>query len=100
MLLVVTKVDSSGSKKTPRTHAHSQSIEWRLHYGRNFSKKIRGRHQSSAIRMVNTVRDMITAFEAVPTSKLEDNRFLQLKLSLEEKLTTILSSWMERYYTW
>lgn len=64
------------------------------------AKKIRGRHLSSAIRMVNTVGYMITAFEAVPTSKLEDNRFLQLKLSLEEKLTTILSSWMERYYTW
>ena len=52
-------------------------------------KKIRGGHRASATRMVNAVGEMITAFEATPTSELDIKRLLQLKLSLEEKLSTI-----------
>ena len=52
-------------------------------------RKIRGGHRASATRMVNAVGEMITAFEATPTSELDVKRLLQLKLSLEEKLSTI-----------
>ena len=49
-------------------------------------RKIRGGHRASATRMVNAVGEMIAA---TPTSKLDVKRLLQLKLSLEEKLSTI-----------
>ena len=52
-------------------------------------KRIRGGHRASATRMVQTVGEMITAFEAEPTSELNVKRLLQLKLSLEEKLSTL-----------
>lgn len=39
--------------------------------------------------MVNAVGKMIAAFEATPISELDVKQLLQLKLSLEEKLSTI-----------
>ena len=39
--------------------------------------------------MVNTVGEMIAAFEAEPTSELDVKRLLQLKFSLKEKLSTL-----------
>jgi hypothetical protein len=51
--------------------------------------KIRGGHRASATRMVNSVSEIIAAFETMPTSELDVKRLLQLKLSLEEKLSTI-----------
>ena len=39
--------------------------------------------------MVQTVDDMIVAFKAMPTLELNVKQLLQLKLSLEEKITTI-----------
>ncbi len=52
-------------------------------------KKIRCGHRASATRMVNHVSEVINAFEADPTTELDINVLLQLKLSLEEKLSTL-----------
>ena len=52
-------------------------------------KKIRCGHQASATRMVNRVSEVINAFEADPTTELDINVLLQLKPSLEEKLSTL-----------
>ena len=52
-------------------------------------KKILGGHRTSATWMVNAVGEMVTAFEATPTSELDVKRLLQLKLSLQEKLSTV-----------
>ena len=52
-------------------------------------KKVRGGHRASATQMVQAVGEMIAAFEAEPTSELNVKRLLQLKLSLEEKLSTL-----------
>ena len=37
----------------------------------NLAKKIYGGHRALATRMVNTVGEMITTFEGVPTSELD-----------------------------
>ena len=52
-------------------------------------KKIRSGHRASATRMVNRVGETIAAFEADPTTELDVNGLLQLKLSLDEKLSTL-----------
>ena len=91
MLLVVTIVDSSGSKKTPtnRCWLTIDLLNRDCTMAETLAKKIHGGHRLSATRMVNTVGKTITAYEAVPTSKLDIKRLLQLELSLEDKLTTI-----------
>ena len=50
-------------------------------------KKIRCGHRAFATRMVNRVSEVIN--EADPTTELDVNVLLQLKLSLEEKLSTL-----------
>ena len=52
-------------------------------------KKIRSGHRSSATRMVNRVGETIKAFEDDPTTELDVKGLLQLKLSLNEKLSTL-----------
>ena len=52
-------------------------------------KKIRSGHRASATWMVNQVGETITAFEADPTTELDVKGLLQLKLSLDEKLSTL-----------
>ena len=47
----------------------------------NLAKKIYGGHRALATRMVNTVGEMITTFEGVPTSELDVKWLLQLKLN-------------------
>lgn len=49
-------------------------------------KKIRSGHRA---RMVNRVGEIIAAFEADPTTKLDVRGLLQLKHSLDEKLSTL-----------
>ena len=52
-------------------------------------KKIRSGHRASATRMVNRVGETIAAFEADPTTELDVKGLLQLKLSLDKKLSTL-----------
>lgn len=52
-------------------------------------KRIRGGHRASATRMIQQVFELITTSEADPTIELNTKRLLQLKLSLEEKLSTL-----------
>ena len=52
-------------------------------------KKIRSGHRLSAARMVNRVGETIKAFEDDPTTELDVKGLLQLKLSLNEKLSTL-----------
>jgi len=52
-------------------------------------KKIRSGHRASATQMVNRVGEMIAVVESDPTKELDVNVLLQLKLSLDEKLSTL-----------
>ena len=52
-------------------------------------KKIRRGHRASATRMVNRVGEIIAAHEDDATTELDVTKLLQLKLSLEEKLSTL-----------
>ena len=52
-------------------------------------KRIRSGHRASATRMINRVCEIIEVFEADPTKALEVTGLLQLKLSLDEKLSTL-----------
>ena len=52
-------------------------------------KRIRGGHRASTTWMMQQVNDMIAAGEGDPSTKLNVKRLLQLKLSLEEKLSTL-----------
>lgn len=51
-------------------------------------KRICGGHRASATRMLQQVSEMVAASEADPAA-LDIKRLLQLKLSLEEKLSTL-----------
>lgn len=53
-------------------------------------KKTRSGHRASATRVVDRVGENIAAFEADPTKELDVNWLLQLKLSLEEKLSLLM----------
>ena len=52
-------------------------------------KKICSGHKVSAPRIINRVGKTIEAFEADPTTELDVKGLLQLKLSLDEKLSTL-----------
>ena len=52
-------------------------------------KKVRCGHRASSTRMVNRVSEVISDFEVDPTTELDIKVLLLLKLSLEEKLSTL-----------